>query len=174
MSSVTIEGARLVFRNFKGETSKYNRDGRREFSVVLPREIAKAMKKDGWNVKDFKSALDEGDEPESYVTVAIGNKGRPPRMVLINSKGQMNIDPDDCDIFDWVDIAKADLIINPYNWEMDGKTGIKAYLKSLFVTINEDELERKYADVPVVDESDAEPFATENNGPGVVDEEVPF
>jgi hypothetical protein len=52
------------------------------------------------------------------------------------------------ELLDIVEIHHTDLIIRPYNWEVSGKTGKKAYLKSLFITIVEDPLELKYAQTP--------------------------
>jgi len=46
---------------------------------------------------------------------------------------------------DWADIKTADLIARGYDWNVGGKSGTKAYLQSLFVTIEEDALERKYS-----------------------------
>jgi hypothetical protein len=54
---------------------------------------------------------------------------------------------DEVEILDWADIQMTDLIVRPYEWAVNGKTGIKAYLQSIFVTIQEDELELKYADI---------------------------
>jgi hypothetical protein len=39
------------------------------------------------------------------------------------------------------------MILRPFTWSVSGKGGIKAYLQSMFVTITEDALERKYGDL---------------------------
>lgn len=162
VSAVTIEGTRLVFRNFAGEKGKFNKNGQREFGAVLPRELALQMKEDGWNVKQFRAREDDVEEPDFYILIKIGENNYPPKLVMINSRGRVDIPVGEADILDWVTIAKADLIINPYHWERDGDSGISAYLRSLYITVDEDELERKYADVP-------------DAGPAIIDdEEVPF
>jgi hypothetical protein len=51
-------------------------------------------------------------------------------------------------MLDWADIKSSDLICRAYEWDVNGKTGIKAYLQSLFVTIEEDYLDRKYSNDP--------------------------
>jgi hypothetical protein len=67
---------------------------------------------------------------------------------MLTSRGKTNLDEDMVDILDWADVVKADVIIRPYEWEVNGKSGVKAYLQSIYVTIEEDDLERKYGDVP--------------------------
>ena len=66
---------------------------------------------------------------------------------MITSRGGTPLNEEDVEILDWADISNVDLIVRPYEWAVSGKTGVKAYLKSIFVTINEDELELKYADL---------------------------
>lgn len=144
--SVLMEGVRIVFRNFKGAEGMYNREGDRNFAVLLDDDVAEDLDKQGWNVKWLK-ARDEEDNDQAYLSVSVNFKGRPPRVVMISSRGRTDLDEESVEILDWVDIANVDLIINPYSWAVNGKTGVKAYLKSLFVTIDEDELELKYSDV---------------------------
>lgn len=142
--SFMIEDARLIFRNFSGKESQYNRDGDRNFSVILNEEDAEQMLLDGWNVKYLK-ARDEDDEVTPYITISVGYKVRPPQVVMLSSKARTSLSEESVEVLDWADIAKADLIARAYNWEVNGKSGIKAYLKSLFVTLEEDALELKYA-----------------------------
>lgn len=144
--SVLMEGVRIVFRNFKGAEGMYNREGDRNFAVLLDDDVAEDLNKDGWNVKWLR-ARDEEEDDQAYLSVSVNFKGRPPRVVMISSRGRTDLDEESVEILDWVDISNVDLIINPYSWAVNGKTGIKAYLKSLFITIDEDELELKYSDV---------------------------
>lgn len=146
-NNITIEGARIVFRNFEGKEGKFNTAGKRNFCVLLDEELAKTLRDDGWNVK-WLQPREEGDEPQAYIQVAVNFGTVPPKIVLVTSGGKQSLDEKNINILDWVEIANADVIIRPYNWEMNGKTGVKAYVKALYITIAEDEFEKKYADVP--------------------------
>lgn len=162
MASATLEDVRIAFRNFSGKEGKYNRAGDRNFCVMLPDEVAAQMAADGWNVRYLKPK--EADEnPQGYIQVAVSYKGRPPRVVIITGRGKTTLDEEMVDVLDWAEIIKTDVIIRPYEWVVNGKSGIKAYLQSIYVTIEEDDLERKYGDVPdsaataVIDEGSSEP-----------------
>ena len=146
-NNITIENAKLMFRNFSGKEGQYNPEGRRNFCVLLGKDISKTLEHDGWNVKYLKPK-DPSDDEQAYLQVAVSFDPYPPKIVLISSSGKTNIEEDEVNILDWAEIANVDLIIRPYNWERNGKGGVKAYLKALYVTIVEDELEAKYRDVP--------------------------
>lgn len=147
---VMIEDAQLIFLNFEGKEDDYNRAGNRNFSVKLDPETAADLEDEGWNVKTLK-AREEGDVPQPYITVNVGYKVRPPKIVLVTSKNRTMLHEDDVAMLDWADIEKVDLIFTPYHWTVGANTGIKAYLKTMFVWINEDPLELKYADMMASD-----------------------
>ena len=144
--TVLMENVQIIFRNFSGKEDMYNREGDRNFCVILPDTLAEQMERDGWNVKTL-SARDEDEEDRFYLQVKVNFKGRPPRVVMISSSGRTPLHEDEVEVLDWVDIETVDLIVRPYEWVVSGKTGISAYLQSLFITIIEDPLELKYAQV---------------------------
>lgn len=144
--NAVMENVRIIFRNFAGKEGMYNREGDRNFAVLLDEKTADAMANDGWNIKVLK-AREEGEPEQPYLQVSVNFKGRPPRVVMITSRGRTTLHEDEVEILDWADIMTVDLIVRPYEWAVNGKTGIKAYLQSIFVTIQEDELELKYADI---------------------------
>ena len=148
-NTVVMEGVRIVFRNFSGKEGQYNREGDRNFAVILDEDVANAMAEDGWNVKWLKPREDNEDDavPQAYLQVSVNFKGRKPRLVLVTERGRTNLDEGSCEMLDDVDILNVDLIVRPYEWDVNGKTGIKAYLQSIYVTIEEDPLERKYAEM---------------------------
>lgn len=140
-----IEGADLIFRNFSGKEGQYNREGDRNFAVVIPDEkTAQDLLADGWNVK-YLNPREEGDNPTPYVPVSVRFDILPPRIVMITSLARTNVTESMVEVLDWANIENADIIVRAYEWEVNGKTGLKAYLKSLYLTIEEDYLERKYA-----------------------------
>lgn len=146
--NLVVEDAQIRFRNFSGAEGRYNREGDRNFCLLLDPDAAEQMDADGWNVK-FLKPLDEGDTPRPYIEVSVNFKSNvPPNVVMITSRGRTRLSEDEVMLLDWADIRTVDLTINPYYWEVNGKTGIKAYLKSIFVTIEEDALDLKYANVP--------------------------
>jgi hypothetical protein len=147
LQPVVLENRRILFRNFAGEEGRFNAKGNRNFNVVLEPEEAEAMLKDGWNIK-YLQPREEGDEPLPRLEVTVKFGKIPPRIILITMRGKTQLEEDMVQILDWAEIENVDLIVRPYEWEVNGKTGVKAYLKSIYVTIREDELERKYMDVP--------------------------
>lgn len=148
-NTVIMEGVRIIFRNFAGKEGQYNREGDRNFAVLLDEKTAAMMDEDGWNVKMLRPREDaeEGTEPQPYLPVAVNFRGRPPRIVMITSHNRTNLDESQVEVLDWVDIINVDLIVRPYEWTVNGKSGIKAYLQSMYITIREDPLEAKYAEM---------------------------
>lgn len=128
-----IDDARIVYRNFSGVGTKFNRDGDRNFAVVIEtEEMAEALKHEGWNVK-IKPAREEGDMPFMYLPVKVKFSERGPKVYLKSGENVNLLDEESVGLIDEVDILKVDLDIRPYDWEMNGKTGRTAYLQSIQV-----------------------------------------
>lgn len=149
----TLEGVRLVFRNFGGEPKQFNDAGKRNFSIVLTPAEADRLEKDGWNVKR-KPPREEGDDEFCHLKVSVNFASRrPPRIIMITSRSRTTLDADTASLMDVAELDNVDLIIRPYDWEVNGNTGRKAYLKTLYATIHEDPLDLKYAEDPDMGQS---------------------
>jgi hypothetical protein len=146
-NNIVIENARIGFRNFSGNAGKFNPAGRRNFCVFLDPKLGSVLENDGWNVR-WLQPRDEADEQTPYLQVAVSYENISPKIVLVTKKGKTVLEDDTVNLLDWAEIESVDLIIRPYNWEVQGKSGVKAYVKSMYVTIVEDEFESKYYDVP--------------------------
>lgn len=140
----TIEDGRIFFRNFAGKEGPMNAAGERNFACELTPDVAAQMEKDGWNVK-YTKVREDGDIPTPYIPVKVSYANFPPRIVMVSSNARTQLTEDSVEVLDWTNIQKVDLICRGYSWSVNGKSGLKAYVKTMFVIIDEDELERKYA-----------------------------
>jgi len=79
------------------------------------------------------------------VKVFYGGK-KPPLAVLISSKGRTQLGEDMISLLDNAELAVVDMIIRPFDWDVNGNQGRTAYLHSIYATLAEDELSLKYAE----------------------------
>lgn len=144
-NNIVIENAKIGFRNFSGKAAKFNPAGRRNFCVFLDKEDGLRLENDGWNVR-WLQPREEGEDLVPYLQVAVSYDNIAPKIVLVTKKRKTVLDDISVDELDTAEIENVDLIIRPYNWEVQGKAGVKAYCKSMYVTIVEDEFAEKYYD----------------------------
>ena len=129
-----VDDARIIYRNFSGNGSKFNREGDRNFAVIIEDpELADELIAQGWNVK-IKDAREEGEPPFMTLAVKVKFNDRGPNVYLQSGNNRVRLDEESISCLDNVDIINVDLDIRPYDWEVNGKTGRTAYLHSMCVT----------------------------------------
>lgn len=140
-----IENGFIVpgLRNFSGKPTKFSSNGERTFAVSVTAEDAEELSKIGWNIKTLRPR-EEGDDPLYFLSVKVSFDIIPPKVVLVSDNGPVPLTEESINLLDNADIIQADMIINPYYWCLNGKEGYKAYLKTLYVTIQEDRFMKKY------------------------------
>ena len=140
-----IDDARIIYRNFAGRGDKYNREGDRNFAVLIPDEkLADELVERGWNVK-IKPPREDGDTPFMFLPVKIKFNDRGPNVYLKTGDTQNRLDEESVSILDNIDIISVDLDIRPYDWSVNGKDGRTAYLQAIRVTQDVDRFADRYA-----------------------------
>ena len=139
-----IEDARIIYRNFAGIGSKYNREGDRNFAVIIPnQEIADELIADGWAVK-IKPPRDDDDSPFMYLPVKVKFNNRGPAAYVKSGNSVQRLNEDTIGMLDEIDIQSVDMDLRAYDWEVNGKTGRSAYLQAINVIQNIDSFGAQY------------------------------
>lgn len=147
VSDISVENARIGFRNFSGKEGKYNVKGNRNFTIFLETDLAKQLEQDGWNVK-WLDPRDPEEEKQGILQVKVAFNNYPPKILLYSDNKRTEVTEESINILDWAEIDSIDLIIRPYHYNVNGKEGIKAYLKKMYITLVVDRFAEKYKETP--------------------------
>lgn len=142
---INLENVKIILKNFSGRESTYNAAGARNFCVIIDDELAQKLAAEGWNVRHTKTTDDDG-KPAQYIQVHVKYDRIPPSVYVLTEKGKTRLTEETVHQLDFVSIVSADVSIRGSRWEAAGKSGVKAYLKSMYLTIEEDAFASKYAD----------------------------
>lgn len=145
VDNIVIDGARIWARNFAGKADKFNAAGNRNFNVWLEPGIAKKLEADGWNIKYYIPKTDPDAEPKPFIKVAASYQYFPPKIYRVSGGKRILLDEDNIGTLDWEEITKVRIVIRPYQWEVNGRSGIKAYVKTMYVEVEEDPFEKEYS-----------------------------
>lgn len=143
VANITLNDCRIIFRNFSGKEGKFNPAGRRSFCVILDNMLAADLEREGWNIKYLKPRDDE-EEPQAYLQVRVNYGNVDPKIYMVVGKQKTLLDEDSVSSLDYAEIENVDLVIRPYEWDVNGKSGITAYVKTMYVTVARDEFADKY------------------------------
>ena len=149
---IEINDARICFRNFRGEGGKFNKEGDRNFAVIIPnQEMADTLIEDtnqygvGWNVR-IKAPREEGDEPFMYLPVKVKFNERGPAVYLQSGKNRVKLDEESVSMLDEIDISNVDMDIRPYDDVINDKPFRSAYLQSILVRQEIDRFAARFAE----------------------------
>lgn len=139
-----IEDARIIYRNFAGVGSKFNREGDRNFAVIVPDEDAADILRENGYVVKIKPPRDEDDSPFMYLPVKIKFNSRGPSAYIVSGNSVTRLNEDTIGTIDEIDISSVNMDLRPYDWEVNGQTGRTAYLQAIEVIQNIDRFGARY------------------------------
>lgn len=161
---LVLKDVKISMRNFRGlDRNGFNPQHRRTFWLLLDPERfdIQAMMNDGWNIKEIQKREGHEDDPTMFrLEVEVRWDNFPPVIhqvtKLENGKYKRTLMTEkSSEVFDSSDIVNCNLEIgHGKTWYMNGKYGIKAYLKKAQIEVAVDEWDSYYD----WDEDDECPF----------------
>lgn len=155
-----MRDARFQYQtNFEGRATDYKDAGEQMFNVQICGEdicpdvgLADVLTNDGWNIKWTQPRKHATAEEIAahikmpFLPVKLGWSFKPPTVVMIGAKSGKETELNETTVasLDHLEPVKVDLIIRPVWYDVNGTTGWKAYLQTMYFTYMEDELQLEY------------------------------
>ena len=150
------ENAHIGFRNFSGIKSERNRNGDRQFTLILDDlEEAQMYKDMGWDVYFRTPQSDPDAEQYGVIYVTVRFDVIPPEIYKVYNGNAVQLNEHTVGQLDKDRIVHVDLELSPYNGNhQDGSPKVTAYLKTMYVTIAPNRFADKYAHLNYVTDED--------------------
>ena len=144
---ISVKDAKIIFPNFSGKASQYNRAGDKNFCLVLSHEDGEDLADKGWNVK-FKKDKETGEDLNPTLQVAVKFANYPPKIWMKSGENgtPVQLDEESVSVLDTAEIQKINLVVTGSHWgpNAEGKEGIKAYVQRMYVTIVPNDFEDEF------------------------------
>lgn len=159
MEIITIKDCSVAYRNFRGIGGDYNNEGDRNFTVVVDEMTARALMNSGYNIR-VQPGRREGDDDRYLLKVNVSYRFSAPNVYVVDGGDRTKLTEETVGRLDGANIDRVDFSMTPSHWKKGPREGVAAYLKTLYVYLQVDELDREWNEIhPVVDENGEEmPF----------------
>lgn len=159
-SVIPFQDAEIKYPNFAGRKSQFNRQGDRNFCIVIkdPEEAAE-LSAMGFNVKEKMPMVNEGDSywllqvSLSYHEPGSGLEFLDPKAYLVVDGKLKPLTEETIGCIDRLDAECIDITVTagkPYEGR-DGNMRVRAWLDSIYVTIANNPVAAKYATADIID-----------------------
>ena len=147
VNDINIYDGEIAYSNFSGRPTQFNPNGGvRTVTFVIPPDIADSLIADGWHIRE--QIFDDGTSRfllEAKITFKTRTgQIRDPKIFIIRNDGVIHITEDTVSTLDRMEIVNAEAVIGPFYWDWGGKSGITAYVNSLYITVKENPIDEKY------------------------------
>lgn len=134
-----------AWSNIAGRKNDYDSEGDHYFQIIIPEDRVNALLDDGWAVKEHEGQ-EEGDPPEYLLKVRVSYRFDPPKVYFLKGRRKIRAEERDLPDITRASTNRLDLVLQPSRWVKNGRTGISAYVKEMYVDMKTSQFDEMYAD----------------------------
>lgn len=141
--NISIEGARVRYRDLSGKPSDYNKNGQRNITIELDMEDALTLKDMGFNVR-FPEVGPDGDERAPLFKIIVSKFSK---VYRVNSERQSirELHEDEVTDLQAYRLRNVDLTFYGRDYEIGKRVVRSAYLISGYFDVEETYFDKKYS-----------------------------